>query len=239
MVAELGSELVPLVVDGERLEGLRTTNRFPPAIWYRTFLPDLLSDAARVVYLDCDTLVLGDIADLAGVELDGCAIGAVHNVSLGNDADVARAGLTDGVRYFNSGVLVLDLDAWRRDGIAERVRAEARSAPNAPFPDQDALNAVLAHRRQPLSPRWNVQNTVWSLDYGGGGVRQGGGGGGPHQPAARPLRGLEGRQALELPVQAPLPTGVPRAALPHAVERVRAGGPHAVPPAAAAVPAAA
>ena len=57
MVDELGSELGSLVVDDARTADLATNRRFTRPIWYRTFLPELLPDAARVLYLDCDTVV--------------------------------------------------------------------------------------------------------------------------------------------------------------------------------------
>jgi lipopolysaccharide biosynthesis glycosyltransferase len=164
MVTELRSELVPLLIDGDRVDGLPVNVRFPPAIWYRTFLPDLLPDADSVVYLDCDTVLFDDIAELVTTDLQGCAVAAVDNVSLGHEADSARVGLDAATRYFNSGVLVLDLDQWRRDDLGTTVRAEARQRGWAPFPDQDALNVVLAHRRLSLPVRWNLQNSVIYLE---------------------------------------------------------------------------
>ena len=134
MVTELGSELVPLLVDGDRVDGLPVNVRFPPAIWYRTFLPDLLPDADRVVYLDCDTVLFDDIAELVTTDLQGCAVAAVDNVSLGHQADSARVGLDADTRYFNSGVLVLDLDQWRRDDLGTTVRAEGARARSGAVP---------------------------------------------------------------------------------------------------------
>ena len=160
MVDDLGSTLRPLRVTDDHLRGLPVNRRFPPPIWYRTLLPKLLPDAPRVVYLDCDTLVLGDVGELAAMDLGGRAVAAVDNVSLGSEADAARADLAPGTRYFNSGVLVLDLETWRREHLADAVHAEGMARQAAPFPDQDALNAVLAHRRLSLHPRWNCQITM-------------------------------------------------------------------------------
>jgi lipopolysaccharide biosynthesis glycosyltransferase len=71
-------------------------------------------------------------------------------------------------KYFNSGVLLMDLERWRSEGITEEVLAHAkRYRRHLRFPDQDALNSVLATRWLELEPRWNsVLNVVWGLRRG-------------------------------------------------------------------------
>jgi lipopolysaccharide biosynthesis glycosyltransferase len=70
----------------------------------------------------------------------------------------------DVTSYFNSGVLLLDLDAWRTNGLtdalAEHVRKHMRQLV---WPDQDALNGVLHSQRTPLHPRWNAMPGLWEL----------------------------------------------------------------------------
>jgi lipopolysaccharide biosynthesis glycosyltransferase len=69
----------------------------------------------------------------------------------------------DAREYFNSGVLLLDLELMRRDGCMEAVREFAlENRDRLIWPDQDALNVVLGRRRLALHPRWNSMN---SLDF--------------------------------------------------------------------------
>jgi lipopolysaccharide biosynthesis glycosyltransferase len=160
MVTELGSTLESYCLADELVDGLRVSDRFPAPNWYRAFLPDLLPESPRVLYLDCDVVALDDVATLVTMDLDGCAIAAVDNISLGQADNLERTGLTEREGYFNCGVLLLDLDRWRQDDVGAAVVAEGRARPDAPFPDQDALNVVLAQRRYHLHPRWNCSNSL-------------------------------------------------------------------------------
>jgi lipopolysaccharide biosynthesis glycosyltransferase len=64
--------------------------------------------------------------------------------------------------YFNSGLLLLNLAALRRDGMSARLAAFGREgARRLKWPDQDALNALLGERCLPLHPRWNCQNSLF------------------------------------------------------------------------------
>ncbi len=151
-------------VDDGRVADLPVRDYFTPAMWYRLLLPELLGGIGRVLYLDVDTLALDDLSPLATFELRGAAVGAVTNVfqpdHLFHPADL---GIPSG-RYFNSGVLLLDLDVLRRDDAVATVREVARSrAGLRGWPDQDALNVVLGARREPLHPRFNAMNALFEL----------------------------------------------------------------------------
>lgn len=141
--------------------GLPVVSEFTMAMWYRIFLPDLLPDADRVLYLDVDTLVTDSLAPLLDLDLAGHYLGAVTNVFLDHHL---RRPAELGLRlesYFNSGVLLMNLDAMRRDDCTAALRAYAvENAGRIEWPDQDALNFVLGERRLPLHPRWNAMNAL-------------------------------------------------------------------------------
>lgn len=158
MVTRSGGELELLEVDRRELHGLKTTGVFPLSHWYRVLLPTLLP-VPRVLYLDCDTLVLDSLTPLWRCQLGGAALGAVSNVfpdPAGETALLRALGVPPG-QYFNSGVMLLDLDQLRADDVAAEVLAYARrSAEKLFLPEQDAMNAILWRRRLPLAPRWNA-----------------------------------------------------------------------------------
>lgn len=134
--------------------------------YYRCLLPDVLpAGTRRVVYLDADILVRGDLTALWQADLGGAPVGAVTD-SLGS---VARAvdrwralGLDGDAPYFNSGVMVIDLDAWRTaDSGWEAVRRCAADRAHLlaqgrwPQHDQYGLNVVFHQRWQALPRTWN------------------------------------------------------------------------------------
>ena len=136
----------------------------------RLLLPHLLEGVARVIYLDIDTIVLGDICELGNIDLDGHPIAArdaaVSEASewrsaarkLPEDRAVEllrRMSLAHGYgrAALNAGVLVLDLDRMRRDdfstvylGWVERYGLH----------DQDVMLAYAGSDRVVLDRRWNA-----------------------------------------------------------------------------------
>ena len=160
-----GAAFQAIDLTGSRAGELARSERFPSQAWYRVLLPELLPDLPRVLYLDADTLVVDSLTSLWELDLQGHLLGAVTNPLL--DSMVPRIqqdlGLPGGDSYFNSGVLLIDLDAWRTEGVAEAIIEFAQSHPASPWPDQDALNGVLHGRRLHLHPRWNAMPGLWNV----------------------------------------------------------------------------
>lgn len=164
MVSGLGASLALHEVADAVVAGLPEMGRISRVMWHRLALPAVLPDVARVLYLDCDVLVRRSLAPLWELDLGGCAVGAVTNVF--PPYLVHRPDALEMPRdaYFNSGVLLLDLDAWRARGESERIAAIVRTErERIVFPDQDALNLALWRDRLPLHPRWNCQNAILSF----------------------------------------------------------------------------
>lgn len=109
-------------------------------------LPD---DVKKIIYLDADLLIQRDIAELG-------EIGMCGNIALAiQDSFIARYGERP---YFNSGVMVIDLEAWRASGMEARCLEAARRLPKrTKWLDQHVLNECLAGRWRLLPPVWNKQ----------------------------------------------------------------------------------
>ena len=119
-------------------------------------------DLAKVIWLDCDIVVAADLARLWDLELEGRAALAVQDmvvpvVSSRLGIRSFRAlGLPAEAKYFNAGVMVLDLDRWRREDVAGRAVAYLRAHHDEVILwDQEGLNAALHGRWGELDPRWN------------------------------------------------------------------------------------
>ena len=178
MVSRNGGAARFYEIGGSEVQGLPSMGRISHVMWYRLLLPQLLSAIERALYVDCDTLIVDDISPLWALDLQENPVAAVTNVFPRDLAHRPRElGLSED-QYFNSGVLLMDLDVWRRTRCSESIARVARDHPGRlVFPDQDALNLVLASRRLPLEPRWNAQNAIfyfpWATDtFGSGAVAQ-------------------------------------------------------------------
>lgn len=166
--ASLGGHDVHVLEVGERLRGLPVpTGRLSLASWARLLAGSALpEDVERIVYLDADLLVRGSIDELVSVDLGSAIVcacpdywGQFHaqrDPVFGSISSAPPAG-----GYFNSGVMVVDLAAWRAEAVEERAFAAVdRAAGELVNADQDALNAVLWDRWTPLDwLRWNYPGT--------------------------------------------------------------------------------
>lgn len=143
--------------------------RFPGAVlhrstWYRLLLPRLLPEAARILYLDADILVVDPIEELLDADLEGRALGAVQNLRAPYVSSVdgltawQHLDLDPALPYFNAGVLLIDADRWRRDDVESTAIATAHDLYDRgllPMADQDTLNAVFAGAWTELDFRFN------------------------------------------------------------------------------------
>ena len=145
------------------------TGRFDVSTMGRLFAADLLpAGVRRVLYLDCDTVVLKPLRRLWETEL-GKADGAGTDRKAGTGFVMAAVqeptiyeevkeylGMRKEDPYFNAGVLLIDLKRWRTERLTDKVISYyAEIAEQSLFNDQDALNGLLKGRIRTLSPRWN------------------------------------------------------------------------------------
>jgi lipopolysaccharide biosynthesis glycosyltransferase len=134
----------------------------------RLFGVDLLpSGAKRAVYLDADVIVTTDIGFLFSFDLKGAPVAAVQSPTIphvSNPMGLAQwrsIGISPRTRYMNTGVLVIDVDAWKTRNIGRAVLDFVRN--NLEFlslADQDGLNGVLAGDWAELPLRWNQESCL-------------------------------------------------------------------------------
>lgn len=145
------------------VEDLPISTRWPRVVYARLMLGTLMpADAKRVIYLDCDTMVRWPIEQLFEAEMDGLPVAAVRD---------AQATMVIGVRdvrekvdifdpalpYFNSGMLLIDLDQWRQMDFSQIFRDLKQSGKlDRLYYDQDILNLTFQNNWKVLPWRWNV-----------------------------------------------------------------------------------
>jgi len=120
-------------------------------IWVGNYFP---RETKRVLYLDSDLIIVDSIRDLYYQDLRNNIVGAV-SIAGSDRSSFLNVPMKYG--YFNSGVILIDLEKWRNEGVYSRlieyIRGNADKLIDA---DQDALNACLYDQRYPLDYVWNV-----------------------------------------------------------------------------------
>jgi lipopolysaccharide biosynthesis glycosyltransferase len=142
----------------------------PMASCLRILIPDLLKDLSKVIYLDCDLIVNTDLAKLWDIDMDRKPLLAVQDMGIPYMSYLSRLReyysyskleVTD-KKYFNSGVLVMDLKKWRANEISYKVmHFLEKKQKYITMQDQDALNLALADQWGQLEPKWNQQPYIF------------------------------------------------------------------------------
>lgn len=122
------------------------------AAYYRLWLADLLpAEVGKVLYLDSDTIVQKNLSELFAMPFDGSSILGVQ------DANHISWERMHGLKqYINSGVLLLNLDAWREKKLLDRCLQWVKEHPGRNFlADQCVINAALTDEIKLIPSQWN------------------------------------------------------------------------------------
>ena len=134
-------------------------NRWSIAIYYRLYAEELLPKTVdKVLYLDCDTIVDSSLKELFDMDWDGIAVGVVPDMCTEWNEFYERLGYNKEKGYFNSGVVLMNLDYWRKHNIGQQCLSWlADNYDMVVNPDQDVLNVVLADKKKALPVTYNYQ----------------------------------------------------------------------------------
>lgn len=127
----------------------------------KLFLPDILKDEHRFIYLDSDLVVGTDLYDLYHTKLNNNPIGAVvGGATIGSALErdfFMELGLSADGGYFNAGVLLFDAVCWRANNLTQRCLDFSNRHPSRlRAADQTVLNAILHKSVLDLERRYNV-----------------------------------------------------------------------------------
>lgn len=145
---------------------------------YRLLLfSKLFQNYRRMLYLDCDIIVTGDVGELFDVDLEGKSAAGVEDVGFRWLAYTKRAifldnkpynvlnyctdvlGMKDPGSYVNAGVLLLDLEKCRQK-VSFRDVVETLHSRNFFYNDQDVLNILLEGNIKQVDCKWNYMNNI-------------------------------------------------------------------------------
>ena len=131
----------------ERFDFEVDTGGYDISIMGRLFMGEMLPETVdRVLYLDCDTVIVRSLKNMWKEELGGAVFGAVMEPTI-YEAVKESIGLGGEDGYYNSGMLLVDL---------EKLLAFLKEKGGVLFAsDQDLLNGALKGRIHTLMPEWN------------------------------------------------------------------------------------
>ncbi|MDR2790728.1 MAG: glycosyltransferase [Campylobacteraceae bacterium] len=111
--------------------------------YYRLMLADILPELDKILYLDADILVQGDLSELWETELENYYAAGVSDLYIDIIDYKKEIGFKSGDLYINAGVILFNLSAIRRDNMQEKLLAAAHElSGKVRFQDQDIINIV-------------------------------------------------------------------------------------------------
>ncbi|MEE0897977.1 MAG: glycosyltransferase family 8 protein [Acutalibacteraceae bacterium] len=156
-------DFVDISADVEKIKSkLKNVYHFSIVTYYRLFIASLFPQYCKVIYLDCDLVVLGDISELYHTELGDNILGACPEQFVQSTEEfrayAAEALGVDPDRYVNAGVLLMNLAEFRKNRIEEKfVRLITEHDFDLLDPDQAYLNYLCFDKIQILSNGWNKE----------------------------------------------------------------------------------
>ncbi len=116
---------------------------------FRYLIAELCPEASKAIYLDCDLVVLDDIANFYSTEISNYYAAAVNENG-------------DERPNFNAGVMLFNCDEIRRNGLTKIFFEKSKEiSGKSTLLDQDVLNEVLRGKVKFVSAKWNVQSLIF------------------------------------------------------------------------------
>lgn len=138
-------------------QSLYTSRHYSIEMYYRFFIPELFYFLPKVLYLDCDLIVLDSIEKLYQIDIGDNILGAARNLLHKDMYQYVKNVLKiDPAHYFNSGVLLINCNAFVANEVKAKCLSFLKNHQRLECPDQDALNSICTDVLF-ISPQWNFQ----------------------------------------------------------------------------------
>lgn len=152
-LAKFSYKFFPIKASDDLFSSAKTTDRYPKEMYFRLLAGKLLPEnLSKILYIDPDILVINSLINLWNIDISDYLFAAASHTGktdMANNVNKIRLG-TD-TDYYNSGLLLINLDKARKEIVAEEIFSYAdENYKNLLLPDQDILNALYGDRVLPL-----------------------------------------------------------------------------------------
>jgi lipopolysaccharide biosynthesis glycosyltransferase len=144
-------------VDNKSIGSAKINGHISIATYYRILLPNIFPSLNKILYIDSDVIVTAPLNELWSIELEDNYAAAVQDSGSSDENYIKSLGLPSVERYFNAGILLINLRKWREDAITNKLIQRIQNNHNLlRYWDQDALNSILWKKIKIIDPKFNM-----------------------------------------------------------------------------------
>jgi len=154
-----------ITIDKSAISNAPVTHHLSLATYFRLFIPKVLPRSLnKVLFLDADMIIRQQIDSLWKINLESYTHAAV--IAAGMDSYPPYIGLPENSLYFNAGMLLINLQAWRDLKVFERgCDLIQREPERLKWMDQDVLNILLHDAWLLVDLTWNAQPFLYEKSF--------------------------------------------------------------------------
>lgn len=139
---------------------LYTRDYYTKTTYFRLFIPNLYPQYNKAIYLDSDIVVLGDISELYNQEIENNLVAAapddvIQSTKVFQEYAEKVVGVADYRNYFNAGILLMNLDEFRKFKFQEKFLYLLETIKFTVAQDQDYLNRLSKGKVKIIDKAWD------------------------------------------------------------------------------------
>ncbi len=142
-----------------------SSNRWPKSAFTRMFVGELMpAGVTKAIYLDCDTIISGNIQGIEAYIKDDMAVSGVKDCV--SRPYKAKIGIAKGGSYINAGVLAMNIKKLREFDIRKMITEFVDNYESAiSYADQDILNGIFKGEFGILPPQYDLMTMINTYTY--------------------------------------------------------------------------
>lgn len=135
---------------------------YPIAGYYRLLISQMIN-VEKILYLDCDTLILKSLQSLWDIDVSNKAVAGVMDTV--QNFLATGVGMNNNSNYINAGVMLLNLEYWRKHDSEKSIRDFFdRYNGKVPHHDQGIVNGVFDGKIEIIDPKYNTMSQFFLFD---------------------------------------------------------------------------
>ncbi len=147
----------------------KTRLHFTVSTYYRFFLPQICQNYQKVLYIDCDSVICKDVAELYQIDIGNNYFGSTHDIqiilSITQNPNAASyykdiLKLKNPNNYFQCGCLICNIKEMKKNNLTDKLIQRLQEVKNPKYVDQCILNSVCEGKVKFIPQNWNY---TWHL----------------------------------------------------------------------------